>query len=270
MIDGLKFGKYSVPCTRGHGAHDSKVVAIDLHGQHIRDSAPFPDNRRITFWFEVYDALNYEHGQWCHGNSAVSEGILKQGVWESYETRLMLEIFHEPKGHVLDFGANMGWYTVIAALHGHDVIAFEMEPETAQVLDRNVHRNDCTDRVKIVETFIDDKTPRLAADTDVLLLKSDVEGSEFAVVDCCWDMFEHGRIKYALLEISPCFKPGYGELMQRIMDAGYTAHVVPNKRSGHRERFGLDPIGFTTRAQISDPIEFVGAIRQENVLMVRR
>lgn len=270
MIQGLEFGQYSVPCSRGHTSHETVIVHVDLHGKHAHDFALFPDNRRCQFDFEVYNSSIYETGQWCHGDAAVAQGIIAQGIWESYETRLAVEIYatNEP-GTVLDFGANMGWYTVLASLQGHDVIAFEMESETADICGRNVMRNRNT-AVTILNTFIDDRTPRLRAhDEHVLFLKSDVEGSEFAVIECCWDLIEQRRVQYMMLEISPCFKPGYGELMQRIMDAGYSAHLIPDKRTGQGAAFGTDPIGVTMRENIGDPVAFVSGINQENVLMVR-
>ncbi len=121
----------------------------------------------------------------------------------------------------------------------------------------------------MVNVFIDEHSPRLIADRAVLLLKSDVEGSEQHVINCCWDLVEQRRVHYMLLEISPCFKPGYDTLLASIMDCGYTAHRVPNKRDGHRKEYGEDPIGVTTSKAIGDPGNFVGHIRQENVLLCR-
>lgn len=64
---------------------------------------------------------------------------IARGSWEEHETRLFRA--HLTAGaRVLDLGANVGWFSVLAILAGAEVDAFEPVPEIASVLERNVAR----------------------------------------------------------------------------------------------------------------------------------
>lgn len=65
----------------------------------------------------------------------VSRYLLTQGSWEPAITRFMLQVLSISSSHhdlhhhrhipIVDFGANLGWFSVIAALREHPVIAIE-------------------------------------------------------------------------------------------------------------------------------------------------
>ncbi len=73
----------------------------------------------------------------------ISPSILSSGVWEPYETELLLS--HIRTGDtVLDIGANIGYYTLAAAARtgpSGRVWAFEPEPVNFAILRRNIRRN---------------------------------------------------------------------------------------------------------------------------------
>jgi FkbM family methyltransferase len=72
------------------------------------------------------------------GDSIVGPGI-ERGTWEPHETRLFRA--HLARGaRVLDLGANVGWYSVLAVLAGCEVHAFEPVPHVAAVCRRNLER----------------------------------------------------------------------------------------------------------------------------------
>jgi FkbM family methyltransferase len=78
----------------------------------------------------------------------ISEELIAYGHWEPFETELVLRLL--PAGGVLvDCGANIGWYSLVAAATGHSVIAIEPEPGNLAVLDRNIERNGLADRVEV-------------------------------------------------------------------------------------------------------------------------
>jgi hypothetical protein len=264
LTDGLIWNQYCIPCERGHIVHETVLVPIELAA----------DPNPVTFDLEVYRSHIYKNTDpptWCHGDDGVATGIIGSKTWETFETRLVLDIFaNEQPGLVLDFGTNFGWYTVIAGLLGHDVIGFEMEPETMAVCQRNVDRAGLTDKVTLHQCFVDDEMPRLHADADVLLVKADVESHEFGVVEACWDLLRQKRIQYMLLEISPCFRPGYAALLASVVALGYEAFVVPDCQSEGREVFEREPLVDLRRRPVKDPEAFVEYINQRNVLMVRR
>lgn len=74
----------------------------------------------------------------------VSGDIIRDGTWEPLETELLRRLCL-PGDHVLDLGANIGWYSVLFAKcvgeHGR-VDAFEPDHANAQLLDMNLALND--------------------------------------------------------------------------------------------------------------------------------
>jgi FkbM family methyltransferase len=71
--------------------------------------------------------------------------VLHSGIWEPEETRSFCERVR-PGDTVIDVGANVGWYTVLASrLVGEQgkVIAFEPDPINFAFLKRNVEANGC-------------------------------------------------------------------------------------------------------------------------------
>ena len=71
---------------------------------------------------------------------AVVSGALSLGVYERYETELFRSALKEGMT-VLDIGANIGYYTVIAMNHvgsSGKVFSFEPEPENFDFLQRNI------------------------------------------------------------------------------------------------------------------------------------
>lgn len=271
LIDGLVFSEHGVLCEHGHESHKTVVVPVNLVGARSHDFASIPESLRLEFELEgFYYPFYADIGPgFCPARGCSSEGILSQQTWEPYETRLILGVLQREPGLVLDFGANIGWYSLLAALNGHNVIAFECDPETCDVLRRNAARNGVADRINVVTAWVNDKLPRFHADADVLLVKIDVEGEEANAVQACWDLFEQRRIKYALVEISPTFGPGYGELIESIIDVGYSAFAVPDKHSSHRDEFNEDPLGALERTRIFTPHCYVASIEQGNVFFTR-
>lgn len=72
----------------------------------------------------------------------VSRDIRRDGMWEPFETELFVRLC-SPRGSVLDVGANIGWYSVIAALvvgDGGSVIAVEPDKNNFGILRRNLQR----------------------------------------------------------------------------------------------------------------------------------
>jgi FkbM family methyltransferase len=67
--------------------------------------------------------------------------------------RRMADLFEQavpPRGFVLDVGAHLGYFTLLAARRGADVIAFEPNPRTLAHLRANIAANDAAARVTVV------------------------------------------------------------------------------------------------------------------------
>lgn len=77
------------------------------------------------------------------GDQHVSAEIRDQGTWEAYESELMCRIL-SPGDCVIDVGANIGYYSVLAAAAIGDegrVFAFEPEPANFALLENNIALN---------------------------------------------------------------------------------------------------------------------------------
>ncbi len=72
-------------------------------------------------------------------DDAVIGPAIERGAWEEHETRLFLAHLR-PGDRVVDLGANVGWYAVLAILAGCEVHAFEPVPGIADLAERNMRR----------------------------------------------------------------------------------------------------------------------------------
>jgi FkbM family methyltransferase len=82
-------------------------------------------------------------------DQTITAMILQDGAWEPAETALIRSQL-KPGDTFIDVGANFGYYTVLASkIVGPTgrVIAFEPDPRSFELLQRNVARNGCTNVV---------------------------------------------------------------------------------------------------------------------------
>jgi FkbM family methyltransferase len=80
------------------------------------------------------------------GDNHVSKTLREQGIWEAYETQLFIACLQDG-AKVLDIGANIGYYSVLASLFlgaNGQVLAYEPNPENFTVLEKNIAINSCT------------------------------------------------------------------------------------------------------------------------------
>ena len=99
----------------------------------------------------------YVHGE---RDQFVSRRIREEGVWEPYETALILQLLH-PGDVFVDVGANIGYFSVIAASVVGDegaVFAFEPDPDNFRLLRANMALNDQQHRITPVAAALSDTT----------------------------------------------------------------------------------------------------------------
>lgn len=83
----------------------------------------------------------------------VSRCIRDNGIWEPYETSLVLALL-APGGVFVDVGANIGYFSLLAASRvgpEGQVFAFEPGPDNFRLLLRSSERNNFSDRIHAVE-----------------------------------------------------------------------------------------------------------------------
>ncbi|NRA42040.1 MAG: FkbM family methyltransferase [Pseudomonadales bacterium] len=76
------------------------------------------------------------------GDQVISKTIKEFGVWEPFETKLLLACLAKQQNFV-DVGANLGYYSLIAAKHfpSLSVFAFEPEPANYALLQQSIELN---------------------------------------------------------------------------------------------------------------------------------
>jgi len=89
-----------------------------------------------------------------HGprDRCISRQLLETGIWEPFETSLV-QRFLGPGDVFVDVGANIGYFTVLAAHHVGPrgrVYAVEPDPANVALLRDNLQRNACEDRVQVL------------------------------------------------------------------------------------------------------------------------
>lgn len=85
------------------------------------------------------------------GDQYVSKAIADNGIWEPFETKLLLKLI-ERKQCFVDVGANLGYYSLIASpVMGcsASIFAFEPEPKNFTVFEKNIIDNQLNNIVAV-------------------------------------------------------------------------------------------------------------------------
>lgn len=91
---------------------------------------------------------------------SLSPHLLIDGAWELHLSRILCGLI-KPGGIVVDIGANVGWYSLLAAKlvgGGGAVHAFEANPVVASFLNENSMINGYSDRVFVESKAVSDST----------------------------------------------------------------------------------------------------------------
>lgn len=224
-----------IKCRQDHAHHTipARVVLGGAagHGYHDYPPIPYRFARAIDLWvwdWERYHASDHEgcaDAGYCPARDVVSETLATLNVWEPIESILVLSALSAAtKGSFVDIGAQIGWFSALAASCGRSVLAIEADAEVADLCKTNVPT-----------AFVE--RGRIGIDTfhpppyEILLAKIDVEGAEPAAVDWLWARIEAGDVEHLLVEISPVFHDGYPDLVCRLIEVGYEAYSLPEKRT---------------------------------------
>ncbi|MEH6569761.1 MAG: FkbM family methyltransferase [Halioglobus sp.] len=105
--------------------------------------------------------LEHSLAMFVHGqqDKFVSRQIREQGIWEPYETSLVLQLLH-PGSVFVDVGANLGYFSVVAASLVGDagkVVAFEPDPANFELLRASSDLNHFGSRIQAVQAGLSDR-----------------------------------------------------------------------------------------------------------------
>lgn len=241
-----------------HGSHDSRLVTV------VPSSHPVWDYPRCLTSLDqmfVFDAPQYFNTPgYCSGDDEVSRSIIANGVWEGYETAL-IHALTASGGSLVDIGSHIGWFSLVAALNGCDVHAFDADAENLQLLSKTAELLGVADRIEVIRGWIGPDTPP-ATPCDITVLKMDIEGAEPDALRIFDQHFKDRRVENAIIEVTPKWSPHIIEALATIRGYGYQWHVLPSK--GHLvEEFSTDPI--TAAKTLPDSFD----VEQVNVWMRR-
>lgn len=111
-----------------------------------------------------------------HNNGHISNSILKEGMWQEEMVRLFQEILREDSElGVLDMGANVGVYSLVAAAMGRTVVALEPVIENLQRLHKAVKLGNYEQHVTLVTNFVSDTR-------DTKTLRINHENKDFSIL----------------------------------------------------------------------------------------
>ena len=91
-----------------------------------------------------------------HGFRLAGPANMASGAWEVDETRAFLECL-EPRPACIDIGANVGFYSCLAATRGKQVVAVEPLPRNLEFLYRNLEYNGISN-VEVFPMALSDKS----------------------------------------------------------------------------------------------------------------
>ena len=195
-------------CQLGHTDHEVITVPTRVGPMRVYNSAPYMDIAEPGL---------------CPARHAVCDRLRAEGSWEAHDTtviRSILEVGNRDK-IVVDFGANCGWYTLLAAGYGYRVVAVEYEDAFIELLHENVALNHVQDRVTIIQAWVDEAFTLSDPGVDVELIKVDLEGADKFAVEACWPWVN--RVNGWWIEISPEFRDDYPHLVNRLTGIGFAA-----------------------------------------------
>lgn len=226
-----------ITCQRGCAEHPTHVVNVRLGGPtRYADLTPIPNRFTTEFPMKIWNTTvtPVDGGPYCPARDAVSETILSHGVWEPQETTVLMLLWEALGQPVFfDFGAQVGWFSTIAARMGLRVHAWEADPDVARVLAWNLAAADLdlsTERVH-VERITPGSDPLTYIDDKPIVAKVDVEGAEADVIRVLGNTISTGMLKALMVEMSPVFNDTYPDIAASLVDRGYRAYLMPGKKN---------------------------------------
>ncbi|KXZ44545.1 hypothetical protein GPECTOR_65g163 [Gonium pectorale] len=182
-------------------------------------AAAVPSHMNFTFAY-TDPKLDYDVSYHMEGSGMVEAGI----------TAIAYKLLNgrcEGKGGqralVVDVGANFGWFAIMAARLGCKVIAYEPVPVFRSFFEYSIFLNDLSSLIEVRPSVVSHEAEkhmkmetievpsvRLENDvkSDVLLMKVDVEGWEWAVIKGAEGLFKKYDVESVIMEYSPAFACG--------------------------------------------------------------
>lgn len=197
-------------CQAGHTTHDHIEVKTDVG------------------LMTVYDWKKYMGFKgFCTGQDDVSRTLDEVGFWDVPIKNLILQLLADgERKHFIDVGSHVGYFSRLASNMGADVMAFEAESESLEILSKNVGL------AEIHQIWFDEKTPRATfyPNFKVDVMKLDIEGAEQHAIRHFWQLIENRQVENIIIEVSPTFNDSYPQLLRDIEKQGYHVYELNGEK----------------------------------------
>lgn len=254
----------SLTCQRGHERHELIPLHVDLGRPHgYADLTAIPPDLARRFRMAVFDWRAYAGSDgYCPGNDAVSQTIAETGIWEPRETSMALKVMAGHEGDALvDFGAQIGWFCLLAASCGLDSFAFDADPEPLRLMHESFLLNHWLPLLYAEQVRISPNVDAVRLPEHVRLAKLDLEGAEDEAVRLLWTMLDAGKVDHLVMEVSPVFADFYPELVAEVMGYGFEMYRMPDKQ--------IPPIDVSDPAFL-EPVTDISWIDHQDSVWFRR
>ena len=206
-------------------------VVCDLHDSHpvIVSKVLMPGVGPLEM--DTYDCDQFEGiPTYCPGNDDVSRTLHLYGHWEPLGSAWVSEILTDSAGLVIDVGCQIGWYSLMATMLAHPVLAIDAVAEHVEMTKATLDMNG-----KMAATclaWLDDDTPEVNGEGApmVTLMKVDIEGAERHALRVFNPLIEARKIKNITLEMSPVFNDSYEEIIRYLDAKHYSIFSLDNRR----------------------------------------
>lgn len=202
----------------------SRTATIRIASPHIWDDLPpIPDRFNIGWEMEVLP-----EGEIAR---ACSDALVEHGMWEPAQTLAMLYVFEQLPDHgLIDCGANVGYYSMLADAVGLRSVAIEEDPEIFEVLLANTNAASMRRgwiTASPLQWTIDGSPLPINLYDGRLIIKIDLEGQDLlALQSLCMEM---DNVDAVLIELSPIFNDTWRDAVNFLYSSGLIGALVPVK-----------------------------------------
>jgi len=148
--------------------------------------------------------------------------------WEPYQTEITKGILKDGNNIFVDIGSHLGYYSLLSAALGNHVYSIDSSEVYNSLFRRSIYANRM-ENIKIHKKRVNERFSLdeiISSDTDIKLIKCDIEGYEIEFVDSIFDRLKNHNIENLILEISPTIRSNYPEYVLKIKNLGYNVYDI--------------------------------------------
>jgi hypothetical protein len=200
---------------------------------------------------------------------ACSDALVEHGMWEPAQTLAMLYVFEQlPRHGLIDCGANVGYYSMLADALGLSAIAIEEDPEIFEVLASNAQATSSKRgwiSISPLPMSIDGSRLPLDLYDGRLVVKIDLEGADYLALKSICPFME--MVDAVLIELSPIFNDTWNAAVNLLYSAGLVGALIPLKSTPPPKFESLHDLDWRHTPQMFKAL--MSGVDQRDALFVR-